>query len=97
MSSMGDLGREINEMRDHPKPAPSDTELERLEARLHEFFEWAHGRPHPQVREKFASDFSDQPLHDDVVDAITKGRGHEVRAELPVQPPGPAETPDANS
>jgi hypothetical protein len=97
MSSMGDLGREINEMRDHPRPAPAHTELERLEARLRDFFEWAHGRPHPEIREKFARDFSDEPLHDDVVDALTKGRGTEVRAELPVQPPEPSESPDENS
>jgi hypothetical protein len=88
MSSMGDLGREINEMREHPKPNPSHTELERLEARLHEFFEWAHGRPHPEIRERFAADFSAEPLHDEVVDALTNGRGADVRTRLPVEPPG---------
>lgn len=88
MSSMGDLGREINEMRDHPKPAGGNTELDRLEARLHEFFDWARGRPHPEIREKFASDFSDAPLHDHVVDALSQGQGADVRAHLPVEPPG---------
>lgn len=94
---MGDLGREINEMRDHPKAAPANNELEQLEARLHEFFDWARGREHPEIREKFKDAFSAEPLHDDVVDALTSGRGAEVRADLPVPPPEPSESPDANS
>jgi hypothetical protein len=87
MTSMGDIGRELGEIRDHPTPAHPHTELERLEARLHDFFAWAKDRPHPEIRDKFASEFSAEPLHDDVVAAIGAGRGPDVRDRVPVTPP----------
>jgi len=86
MTSMGDIGRELNEIRNHPTPSKPQNELDRLEARLKAFFEWAHGRPHPEIRDKFAEDFSDAPLHDEVVDALKQGKGEEIRDQLPVEP-----------
>lgn len=84
MTSMGDIGRELNEIRDHPTPSKPESELDRLEARLKDFFAWANGRPHPEIRSHFAEHFSAAPLHDEVVDALGKGKGEEVRARLPV-------------
>ena len=92
MTSMGDIGREINEMRDHPTPANPPSELDRLEARLHDFFAWANGRPHPEIRSKFAEEFNAEPLHDEVVDAIAGGRGADVRDRIPEVPVAPGDT-----
>jgi hypothetical protein len=97
MSSMGDLGREINERRDHPKAASGNAELAKLEARLQDFFAWARGRAHPEIRDQFAAAFSAEPLHDDVVHAIGEGRGADVRDRLPVAPaPDDAGAPPAS-
>jgi hypothetical protein len=87
MTSMGDLGRELEEIGKHPRPAHPPTELDELEARLKAFFEWAHGRSHGEVRSRFESEFTTEPLHDEVVAAISDGRGREVRHRLPVAPP----------
>lgn len=86
MTSMGDIGRELNEIRDHPTPSKPQNELDRLEARLKDFFAWAHGRPHAEIRSHFAEHFSDAPLHDHVVEALEKGEGEAVRDQLPVPP-----------
>jgi hypothetical protein len=90
MSSMGDLGRELNDIRDHPTPSKPQNDLDRLEARLKDFYAWAHGRQHDEIRNHFAENFAEAPLRDDVVDALGKGKGDEVRSELPVTPDGPA-------
>jgi hypothetical protein len=84
MAGIGDLGREIEQIRDHPQPLKPRTELDELEARLAAFLAWAHGRPHTEIRSRFASDFSSEPLHDDVVTAISDGRGTDVRDQLPL-------------
>lgn len=90
---MGDLGRELDQLHGHPMPSHPPTELDALEARLAAFFAWAHGRPHPEIRNRFESDFpSSQALHDDVVTAIGEGRGTEVRGRLDVAV-SDAETP----
>jgi phytoene/squalene synthetase len=89
MSSIGDFGREIDEMRDNPQPIHPETELDRLEARLRAFFVWAHNRPHPEIRARFESEFTAEPLHDEVVTAIGEGRGSEVRHQLNVAPGDP--------
>jgi hypothetical protein len=94
MTSMGDIGRELNEIRDHPQSTHPQSELDRLEARLHEFFAWSHGRPHPEIRSQFAAEFSNEPLHDEVVHAIGEGKGAEVRDRLPV---AAADEPPAGS
>jgi hypothetical protein len=88
MTGMGDLGRELEQMRDNPQPSKPRTELDDLEARLASFFEWAHGRPHPEIRSRFASEFAPDPLHDHVVAAMSDGRASEVRDQLPI-PPSP--------
>lgn len=87
MTSMGDLGREFDELRDHPQPSKPETELDKLEARLDAFFTWAHQRPHPEIRQRFESEFTAEPLHDDVVTAIGEGRGAAVRDRIPVEAP----------
>jgi phytoene/squalene synthetase len=86
MTGMGDLGRELDQIRDNPQPVKPRTELDELEARLAEFFAWAHGRSHPEIRSRFASDFSSEPLHDDAVAAMSDGRAAEVRDQLPIPP-----------
>ena len=94
MTSLGDFGREIDEMRDHPQPLHPETELDRLEARLHAFFEWAHTRPHPEIRTRFESEFTAEPLHDDIVTAIGEGRGREIRHQIDVAPGEPDADPE---
>lgn len=95
MTSMGDFGREIEAMRDHPQPLHPETELDRLEARLRAFFEWAQNRPHPEIRSRFTSEFKSEPPRDAIVAAISEGRGLEVRHELNVTPPDPDADADA--
>ena len=58
---------------------------------MHAFFEWAHTRPHPEIRSRFEAEFTAEPLHDEHVAAISEGRGSEIRPQLNVAPgePGP--------
>jgi hypothetical protein len=92
MTSMGDLGRELEQLAKHPMPAHPPTELDELEARLKAFFAWAQGRPHGEIRSRFVSEFTPDPLHDDVVAAMSEGRGGDLRHRLPVATPAPPET-----
>ena len=80
---MGDLGREVQQVRDDPQPIHPTTELDELEGRLSAFFDWAHGRSHQEIRDRYAADFAADPLDDDIVGVIGEGRGSEVRARLP--------------
>jgi phytoene/squalene synthetase len=89
MTSLGDFGREIDDLRDHPQPIHPETELDRLEARLHAFFDWAQNRPHPEIRSRFESEFTAEPLPDEHVAAISEGRGPEIRPQLNVAPGEP--------
>jgi hypothetical protein len=93
MSSIGDFGREMDQMRDNPQPLHPETELDRLEARLHAFFQWAHTRPHPEIRSRFEAEFTAEPLPDEHIAAISEGRGPEIRPQLNVAPG----KPDADS
>jgi phytoene/squalene synthetase len=95
MTSLGDFGREIDDMRDNPQPIHPETELDRLEARLQAFFEWANTRPHPEIRQRFQSEFTAEPLADEHVEAISEGRGSEIRPQLNVAPGGPGTDSDA--
>jgi len=89
MTSMGDFGREFDELRDHPQPLHPETELDRLEARLRAFFEWAQNRPHPEIRSRFETDFKAEPPQDAIVAALSEGRGNEVRDQLNLTPTDP--------
>jgi len=79
---MGDIGRGLERIATDPQPIDPPTPLDQLEERLADFFDWAHGRPDPEIRDRFATDFGGDALHDDVVAAIGDGRGPEVRDRL---------------
>jgi hypothetical protein len=84
MSSMGDLGRQVEQIRDDPKPANPPDELSDLEQRLDEYFTWAHGRSEQEIRSRFESDFAKGPLAEDMVAGLREGRGREFRTRLPL-------------
>src|SRR3954468_20327672 len=70
MSSMGDLGRQFERIREHPQPAHTETALDDLETRLESFFEWGRGRPGREINDGFRSQFGASGLSDEYLEAI---------------------------
>jgi phytoene/squalene synthetase len=82
MSSIGDIGREFERMKDDPQPARPPTELDQLEQRLDAFLVWGKGRPQAEIRDRFDRDFAAATLDESTVSAIGDGRSTDVRAAL---------------
>jgi phytoene/squalene synthetase len=82
MSSIGDIGREFERMKDDPQPAHPATELDQLEQRLDAFLAWGKGRPQAEIRDRFDRDFAASTLDDTTVSAIGDGRSADVRPAL---------------
>jgi hypothetical protein len=49
---------------------------------LKSFFEWARGRPDPDIKDRFRSEFGATDLSEEYVDAINAGRGDDHRDAL---------------
>ncbi len=82
MSSIGDLGREFERMKDDPMPARPPTELDRLEQRINAFLEWANGRPDAEIRDRFGQDFAGPALDDKTISTISRGNAADVRSTV---------------
>jgi hypothetical protein len=82
MSSMGDLGRQFERMKDDPQPLHPPTPLDDLEKRLEAFLEWGRGRPDREISDRFRAEFGVTDLPDEYVDAINDGRGRDHRDAL---------------